>query len=81
MPRRQIDFRKLQPAWLRYLLALAVVVPIVLLAWQSFRADPIPEGRIAPFIPYVGGVVLTVLAVGIGLRLYGFLRERADRKR
>lgn len=80
MPRHQVDFRQLRPVWLRYLLALAVVVPIVLLAWQSFRNDPIPDGAFAPFVPYVGGVVLAVLALGIGLRLYGWWRERASRR-
>jgi hypothetical protein len=77
MPRHQVDLRKLRPAWLRWLLALAVVIPIVLLAWQSFRDDPIPEDTFAPFVPYVGGVVLAILALGVGLRLYGWWRERA----
>jgi CHASE2 domain-containing sensor protein len=80
MSRHQFDFRKLQPAWLRWLLALAVVVPIVLLAWQSFRNDPIPEDTFAPFVPYVGAVVLAILALGVGLRLYGWWRERARTK-
>ena len=54
MPRHQVDFRK-----------LAVVIPIVLPAWQSFRHDSIPKERFAPSVPYVGGV-LTILALGIG---------------
>jgi hypothetical protein len=79
MPRHKVDFRTVRPLWLRYLLAIAVVVPIVLLAWQSFRLDPIQDGRVAPFIPYIGGFVIAVLALGIALRLYGYWRERARR--
>jgi hypothetical protein len=79
--RHQVDFRKLRPAWLRYLLAVAVVIPIVLLAWQSFRADPIPEERFAPFVPYVGGFVLAVLALAVGLLLYGYWRRRSHMRR
>lgn len=51
-------------------------MPIVLLAWASFRDDPIPESRFAPYVPFVGWFVIAVLVLAVGLRLYGAWRMR-----
>lgn len=68
--RHRVDLRQLPP-FPRYAIAIAVVVFALGLAVRLGRDRGITDEVVAPFIPYVGGAVIFLVALAIWLQLKG----------
>ncbi len=78
MSRIRVDFRQIQPVWLRYLIAIAVVAGVVGLAWRVGGDEPVPAWVSDYLVPALGWAAIVVFAAGI--TLIAIVRRQAGRK-
>lgn len=68
--RHRVDLRQLPP-FPRYALAIAVVIFVFGLVVQVGGGDRFSAEDVAPFVPWVGGAVIFLVALALLLRLRG----------
>ena len=68
--RHRIDLRQLPP-FPRYAIAVAVVIFVFGLVVRVGGGDRVSAAEVAPFIPWVGGGVILVVALAVVLILRG----------
>lgn len=68
--RHRVDLRQLPP-FPRYAIAIAVLVFVLGLAVRFGGGDRYTSEDVAPFVPYVGGAVIFLVALAIWLQLKG----------
>lgn len=70
--RHRVDFRQIKSPILRYGLALLVVAGVVGAAvWSWHGVQPVTDAAALPWIPWLGGGVLGVVALGLILQWIG----------
>jgi hypothetical protein len=74
LSRREANLSHL-PNWLQHLIALAVVIPIAIIAWIVGRDQPVPTWIEDYLIPALGWLGLILIAIVVG----DWLRRRARR--
>jgi hypothetical protein len=68
MPKQSFDLHRL-PAWLQYLISLAVVVAVVAVAWWSSGGRAAPAWITDYLIPLLGWALIALLAYAIIRRI------------
>lgn len=69
--RHKVDLRQIRSPWLRYGIAVAVVLFVVGIAWLAWRDDPLVRSDVAWLVPWLGWGLIAILAVAVLLRLIG----------
>lgn len=69
--RHKVDLRNIRSPWLRYGIAVAVVVVVVGVANFMWRENPLEPSDIEWLVPWLGWGVIAILALGLALQFFG----------